>query len=277
MLKNLVKSHLEKGIGQKVREAIRTQKEFADIKAINQIASGVKAFAEQRGFECSQSYELFYEIGRKLLPRFAINEDARIILDDQQFLEYFEKFAENNYKSFERRWNLKEFLKLVQNVDGDLAECGTYKGAAAFLFCTFAQEHNRKVHLFDSFQGLSEPGANDGVFWQKGNLSASEQLVHDTLNGFSCFKTYPGWIPSTFPNVSDRLFAFLHVDVDLEQPTYDTLEFFYPRLNKGAVVILDDHGFRTCPGARKAALEFMRDKPEQILDLSTGQGLIIKS
>lgn len=277
MLKNLVKSRLEKGIGQKVREAIRTQKEFADIKAINQIASGVKAFAEQRGFEGSQSYELFYEIGRKLLPRFAINEDARIILDDQQFLEYFEKFAENNYKSFERRWNLKEFLKLVRNVDGDLAECGTYKGAAAFLFCTFAQEHNREVHLFDSFQGLSEPGANDGVFWQKGNLSASEQLVHDTLNGFSCFKTYPGWIPSTFPNVSDRLFAFLHVDVDLEQPTYDTLEFFYPRLNKGAVVILDDHGFRTCPGARKAALEFMRDKPEQILDLSTGQGLIIKS
>jgi hypothetical protein len=43
------------------------------------------------------------------------------------------------------------------------------------------------------------------------------------------------------------------------------------------VILLDDHGYDTCPGARKAALDFMADKPEPVLDLSTGQGLIIKT
>ncbi len=63
---------------------------------------------------------------------------------------------------------------------------------------------------------------------------------------------------------------------DLEQPTRDSIEFFYPRMDPGAVILLDDHGSAMCPGARKTALEFFADRGEMVLDLATGQGLVIK-
>jgi hypothetical protein len=199
------------------------------------------------------------------------------MLQDKEFRAYFERFAENNWTSFERKWNVREFLRTLDHVPGDFAECGVYKGANATLLCSVAQQSGREVHLFDSYEGLSSPGSEDGIHWTKGDLSASEELVLQNLKQFSCFKTFKGWIPDAFPSVSDKRYAFLHVDVDLEQPTYDTIAFFYPRMNKGGIIILDDHGYDTCPGARKAALEYMADKPEPVLDLSTGQGMITKA
>jgi hypothetical protein len=168
-------------------------------------------------------------------------------------------------------------LRLLPPVAGDLAECGVFEGASAYQLCRFASEHGRKVHLFDSFRGVSAPKENDGVYWTEGGLSASEEKVRANLKEFDCFETFPGWIPAAFGNVADRRYAFVHIDVDLEQPTFDSIAFFYPRVSKGGVMLLDDHGYDTCPGARKAALNFMADKPEPVIDLSTGQGLIIKT
>ncbi len=167
-------------------------------------------------------------------------------------------------------------LRLLPPVAGDLAECGVFEGATAYRLCRFARDHGRKVHLFDSFQGLSAPQQNDGTFCGAGYLSAPEAKVRANLREFDCFEIFPGWIPEGFAKVKDRKYAFIHIDVDLEQPTFDSLAFFYPRLSVGGVIILDDHGYDTCPGARKAALDFMADKPEPVIDLSTGQGLIIK-
>jgi hypothetical protein len=277
MLKSLVKTVLQDRIARKIDTIMQVQKDFSDAKAITELAEAVRKFSDERGFNEPTAYELLYQIARKLQPRFVINDRARTMLNDEAFWGYFEEFADGNYKNFERRWNVKEFLKQIQDVKGNLAECGVYKGATAFQLCTFASQNRREVHLFDSYEGLSEPGIGDGSFWTKGGLSASETLVRENLKEFDCFKTFRGWIPEAFPLVDGCRYAFLHVDVDLEEPTYDTMAFFYPRLNPGAIILLDDHGYDTCPGARKAVLEFMADKPEPVIDLSTGQGLIIKN
>jgi hypothetical protein len=87
---------------------------------------------------------------------------------------------------------------------------------------------------------------------------------------------YPGWIPDRFPEVDDRCFSFVHIDVDLYQPTLDSLEFFYPRLSTGGIIVLDDYGFGTCPGATAAVDSFMRDKAEPIVNLSAGGAFLMK-
>ena len=69
----------------------------------------------------------------------------------------------------------------------------------------------------------------------------------------------------------------MHIDVDLHQPTYDSLEFFYKRTTPGGIVLCDDYGSIHCPGAKKAMDTFFRDKPEEIIALSTGQAFIVKS
>lgn len=65
--------------------------------------------------------------------------------------------------------------------------------------------------------------------------------------------------------------------MDLYQPTLDSLEFFYPRMSPGGRILLDDHGLTTCPGATRAAQGYMADRPESIIQLTTGQAFIVKA
>ena len=55
-------------------------------------------------------------------------------------------------------------------------------------------------------------------------------------------------------------FQFIHLDVDLYQPTKDSLDFFYPKLAQGGIIVCDDYNFSTFPGAKKAWDEFFNDK-----------------
>jgi O-methyltransferase len=278
MLKTVAKLSILHNLARKFSAALSATKEFGDVMAIEVISDGVLRLSSERNFSEAQRYELFYSLGRRLQPDFPINDRGRYLLADKDFREYFEKFlASGNWKNFERRWNLGQMLRLLPSIAGDLAECGVFEGAGAYQLCRFASEHGRKVHLFDSFQGLSAPKENDGTYWTEGGLSASEERVRANLKEFYCFEIFPGWIPDAFVKVADRKYAFVHIDVDLEQPTFDSIAFFYPRMSTGGVMLLDDHGYDTCPGARKAALEFMADKPEPVIDLSTGQGMIIKT
>jgi len=70
--------------------------------------------------------------------------------------------------------------------------------------------------------------------------------------------------------------SFAHIDLDLYQGVFDTLAFVYPRMPAGGVIVFDDYGFASCPGARRAVEEFFDDKPEKPLALHTGQAVVHK-
>ncbi|MEI9897143.1 MAG: TylF/MycF/NovP-related O-methyltransferase [Chthoniobacter sp.] len=61
-----------------------------------------------------------------------------------------------------------------------------------------------------------------------------------------------GFIPETFRDVSIPQLAFAHIDVDLYQSVLDCVEFVYPRLTPGGVMLFDDYGFPSCTRAREA-------------------------
>ena len=76
---------------------------------------------------------------------------------------------------------------------------------------------------------------------------------------------YEGWIPSRFNEVKDLKFQFVHIDVDLYKPTLESLEFFYPRLIKGGVIVCDDYNFSDFPGAKKAWDKYFKDKDVELM------------
>lgn len=211
---------------------------------------------------------------------FPLSEDHKLWREDKVFLQAYKRLSPGNPYSEDRKYVLREFVRFTKNVPGCIAECGSYQGATAFFMAEEAPD--TPLHLFDSFEGLSDPSPEDNFsgkdqsFWQRGDLTSPEEVVHKTLAQFSNVVYHKGWIPEKFPEVEGLKFRLLHIDVDLFQPTLDSLEFFYARLNSGGVIVMDDYGLATCPGAHKAAEEFMRDKPEYILHLPTGQGVIIK-
>jgi len=68
----------------------------------------------------------------------------------------------------------------------------------------------------------------------------------------------------------------VHIDVDIYQSVKDCCEFFYPRLHAGGVMLFDDYGKWTCPGAKLAVDEFFATKPEKRFYFPSGQCFVIK-
>lgn len=198
---------------------------------------------------------------------------------DEDFTAYLRRFGELDGLNTHRKWTLWQLLRLVAEVDGDTAECGVFEGASSWLICRANQAgaRPRTHHAFDSFEGVSKPSAEDGEYWEEGYMSAGEDVVLRNLAPFRDQVTlHKGWIPDRFPDVADRRFAFVHVDVDLAQPTRDSLEFFYERMNPGAVLLCDDYGFTSCPGATSAIDGFLEGRPEKMISLDAGGGFFIK-
>ena len=193
---------------------------------------------------------LFYEV----FPEGFIGEYGKACWEDTPFVADYRRLVPGSQRSFERKYVVSQLVRAVKSVPGDMAECGVYNGATAYFMAQASQSSGvpRRLHLFDSFEGLSRPGESDGDYWRGGDLARPEQAARDALKDFSNVDFYRGWIPQRFHEVSDRQFAFVHIDVDLYQPTLDSLTFFFPRLARGGVVVCDDYGFTTCPGATRA-------------------------
>jgi O-methyltransferase len=216
-------------------------------------------------------------IANRVVPDYRLTWPQMDWWHDADFNSYLERFGERDGFNTHRRWTLWQLLRLVAAVEGETAECGVFRGASSWLICTATNGKGRKHHLFDSFEGLSAPEAADGAHWKPGDLAAGEDVVADNLRRFvDRLVFHKGWIPDRFGDVQDRQFAFVHVDVDLRQPTLDSLEFFYPRLSQGAVLLCDDYGCTNCPGATEAIDRFLADKPEKMMSLDAGGGFFIK-
>jgi len=182
----------------------------------------------------------------------------------------------------DRRFFLLDAAASVRHVEGDTADIGVRFGTSSFFILCGTDNAAKQHHMFDSFEGLSEPtpedsGAGQQTVWKQGHLLAEEEVTKKNLHMYEdrCHY-YKGWVPARFPEVRDRKFAFVHIDVDLYQPTRDTLEFFYQRVSPGGVIVCDDYGSVLCPGARKAMDEFLADKPESLFHIPTGQSLVVK-
>jgi len=215
-----------------------------------------------------------------LFGDFPLSEDHKAWREDREFLADYARLSPGNPFSQDRKFTLREFVRPTHGLPGAMAGCGFFVGCSGFLRAQARPD--AKLYLFDSFSGLSDVGSEDRVQggdvreWVAGDLVASQQELQKNLRGFENVVVLPGWIPARFPDVADEVFRLVHIDVDLYQPTRDSLEFFYPRLANGGVIVLDDYGFLTCPGARLAADEFAAREGNRVVHLPTGQGLLIK-
>lgn len=218
-------------------------------------------------------------LGRTILPGYRFQWPEMEWFADKAFNEYLDRFRERDGLNTHRRWTLYQLTRLAASVPGDTAECGVFEGAGSYLISRSLSSLSgqpRTHFVFDSFQGLPSPSAADGKFWQKGNLACSFERARSNLELLNNISWHPGWIPQRFPDVADKKFAFVHIDVDLYEPTRDSIRFFYPRVNTGGIIVCDDYGFLTCPGATKAIDEFLADKSEKMIYLPCGGGFFIK-
>jgi len=158
---------------------------------------------------------------------------------------------------------------------GAIAEVGVYEGGSARMICE--SKGDTSLHLFDTFSGLPAAGEHDAhVHRTKANLYAcSIESIQAYLRPFPNVFYHEGLFPHSVTNVPENeRFSFAHFDVDLYESTLGCLNYFYPRMNPGGVML--SHDYSILNGVRKAFAEFLSDKPEELIELPTTQCMVVK-
>lgn len=183
----------------------------------------------------------------------------------------------------QRHYTLNQLLHHTSLDGGAVVELGCWRGLSAYQIASQIREAGSaaRFHLFDSFQGLSELSDHDVPPPEQVQLreqfAASLVDVQHNLREFDFIDYHQGWIPDRFSDVEGQTFSFVHVDVDLYQPTYDSCQFFYPRLAPYGIMVFDDYGSMQFPGAKEAVDQYLRqcDSPF-LVTLPSGQAFLIK-
>lgn len=169
-----------------------------------------------------------------------------------------------------------ELLYATKSIEGDIVECGVGRGRSLFYFgfITNLLKSKKLVYGFDSFEGFPEPSKEDKSKRnpQKGdwnftdiNLVKNRFIFADMINFYNDqVKLIKGFFSATLEENLPQKISFLHIDGDLYQSTLDVLNHAYPKLTKGAYVVLDDYDDPKWPGVKKAVSEYMIDKTEEV-------------
>ncbi|MBQ8261058.1 MAG: class I SAM-dependent methyltransferase [Lachnospiraceae bacterium] len=224
----------------------------------------------------SDSNKIYSEIRYELLQYVPFDK----IVDIFSVSMYFDKkvFWEKPYSNHPRLCALETTAREIyyNKVEGAIAECGVYKGWFANYMSRFMPD--RKFYLFDTFSGFDERDIDE----KEKNYSAEFRKTpnfHDTsveiaLNNIAWRANTivrKGYFPDTAAGLEDERFAFVSLDTDLYKPILAGLEFFYPRMNPGGVIFVDDLGHKDLLGVREAVVEFC--KKEKIGYISAFDGI----
>jgi O-methyltransferase len=167
-------------------------------------------------------------------------------------------------------------------IPGDIVECGVWKGGsmmAAARTLIEVGDRTRHLHLFDTFDGMTAPGAEDVAVtgdaaselmarddiakedpdsvWCRAPLDVVKQAMGSVGYDISKIHYVKGRVEDTIPDSAPADIALLRLDTDWYQSTRHELIHLFPRLSVGGVLILDDYGHWL--GARRAVDEYLRD------------------
>jgi hypothetical protein len=179
----------------------------------------------------------------------------------------------------------------TRGLPGAFVECGVWRGGsmmAVALTLVRLAETTRDLYLFDTFEGMTEPGEEDV---KQGGEHASDLLRRSSRDssvwGVASLEKvreavlgvgYPGErihfvkgpVEETLPRHAPAEIALLRLDTDWYSSTKHELVHLYPRLARGGVLIIDDYAYWR--GARQAVDEYVQENEPTLLLIRIDHG-----
>jgi hypothetical protein len=173
-----------------------------------------------------------------------------------------------------------QLLDDVRSVPGDVAECGVYRGGTLVPMGLHLRRQGGGKHLygFDSFQGFDDAvevdialGGSASADKRVGGFAdASFTQVERRVRRFGvgdAVTLVPGYFSDTLERRAGLTFSFVHLDCDIYESYKECLKFFYPRMNRGGVILFDEYNDPPWPGCNLAVDEFLADRPERPVEI----------
>ena len=154
---------------------------------------------------------------------------------------------------------------------GAMAEVGVYQGCSAKLISLASG--GVRLHLFDTFEGLPEPGPDETGHLRAAQYRSGLPAVRDFLSCQANVVFHAGHFPQTAVGLEEERFSFVHLDVDLKSSTRACLDFFYPRMVPGGIIMTHDYSF--LDGVREAFAEFLAAVGGRAIELPTSQAMLV--
>ena len=173
----------------------------------------------------------------------------------------------------------------AKRLPGDFVECGVNTGIVSLAICEYVDFNatGKSFWLFDTFCGIpADQITNTELTLGRGieNESLYLECYETAKRNFKPFKKanlIRGRVPDTLTSVSITEVAYLHLDMNVAYPERAAIEYFWPKMPVGAIVLLDDYGWTPYKPQKEILDDFAKKNGVQIMMLPTGQGLLIKS
>jgi O-methyltransferase len=184
-----------------------------------------------------------------------------------------------HFRAYMECWAASQTLHLP----GDLVCCGVNRGSIPLAICEYIDigKTGKTFWLFDTYEGIPEDQISDG---ERARGRAHDNIMYpdcyeETKANFSAFpaaRLVRGRVPESLDTVPIGSVSYLSLDMNIAYPERKALEHFWPKLQPGGIVILDDYGFTPYAEQRQSADEFARSVGISVCALPTGQGMMIK-
>ena len=180
--------------------------------------------------------------------------------------------------------------KIGVKLDGAFVECGVNRGFLSRIIVDYL-EHTPQFYLLDTYKGFDENTLSQQQIeglrrahksrgsvgdWRQGMYVECYDAVVKTFSDKPQVKIIRGTVPNTLPLVTEDKIAFLSLDMNCAAPEIAAIKYFWPKMSKGAVVVLDDYGHIGHDEQRHAFDDWSSSNNVPLLSLPTGQGLIIR-
>lgn len=203
-------------------------------------------------------------------------------LTDEAFRTVHRHIASNTLVDQYRCYELWQLLPQVAGIPGAILEIGVWRGGTGALLAARARDCgiDTPVYLCDTFAGVvkAEPG-RDGAY-EGGEHAVAEDVARALLERLGLtgrVRFLKGIFPDdTATYIKESQLRFVHIDVDVYQSARDILEWAWPRLVPGGMVVYDDYGFAQCEGVTQHVDE-QRNRPDRrVIHNLNGHAIVIK-
>jgi O-methyltransferase len=208
---------------------------------------------------------------KKLVRRIVENAGYDIKRTDKNLVKYeslYKKYAAFTMISKPDFFLNLELCNAFSHIRGDYVECGVWRGGMSAAISEINSGQWRHFHLFDSFEGLPDAKEIDGkaaLAWQQNthspdfydNCKADESFAKEAMRiaGNQDYSIYKGWFDKTMINYPKKSIAILRLDGDWYDSIKVCLDYLFPFVIQGGVVILDD--YYTWDGCSRAVHDYL--------------------
>jgi len=209
-------------------------------------------------------------------------EETQIPYDmDKEFVSIYNQCKKYTMTSIERMFSLYKTIEYIAKfkISGDIVECGVWKGGSMMLAALSLIKFNdisRKIYLYDTYEGMSEPTLHDiriydnykaknkwhqlkksNLKWDYASLEEVKKNLYSTKYRKENLKFIKGKVEETIPKTIPEKIAILRLDTDWYESTYHELSHLFPKIVKYGILILDDYGH--WKGAKEATDKYFRE------------------